>query len=70
MARPTKKQKRRSDAQELLENTALDDIFAGLKEDLRDKWQSSSTTDSREAVYYEIKALEDLRDEIRARARA
>jgi len=68
MVRPTNKQKRKSDAKELLDNVALIEIFAGLKEELRDKWQTSTTTDSREAVYYEITALELLRDEIRARA--
>ena len=68
MARPTNKAKRKAEAQALLDNTALTEIFDERKEDLRNKWQNSATTDSREAVYFEITALEQLRDEIRARA--
>lgn len=66
MARPTAKQKRIKQAKELLENETLQSIFEERKQDIRDRWQASDTPERREACYYEITALEGLRDAIYA----
>ncbi len=69
MARPTNKQKRINQAQELLDNDYLQQIFTDLREDIRDKWQSCDDAERREACYYEVRALEDLKDGIYATAK-
>lgn len=66
MARPTKRQRQIKQAQELIENETLQEIFDERKSDIRDKWQASGTPEQREACYYEIMALEGLKDAIYA----
>lgn len=51
-------------AQELLDNQTLLDILDQRREDIRDMWQTSTDCESREACYYEVRALEDLKDGI------
>lgn len=69
MARPTNKQKRINQAQELLDNDTLQDIFRQLNEDIRDAWQASDDAERREALHYKVRALEDLKDGIYAAAK-
>ncbi len=66
MARPTKKQRQIKQAQELLENQTLREIFEERKQEIQERWQASATPEQREACYYEITALEGLRDAIYA----
>jgi hypothetical protein len=66
MARPTKKQRQIKEARELLANETLKEIFEERKQEIRDRWQSSTTRDEREACFFEITALEGLKDGIYA----
>ena len=68
MGRPTNEQRLVNAAKELVSNQALDIIIYERREDLRDKWQMCTTTATREAVYHEVIALEELRDAIQAKA--
>ncbi len=68
MARPTSKQKRIKEAQELLGNETLIAIFATREQEIIDRWKSSTISAVREACYYEITALEGLRDAVYATA--
>lgn len=66
MPRPTNKQRRLKQAKELLENETLYEIFEERKQEIRDRWQSSDTPEKRESCFYEITALEGLKDAIYA----
>ena len=66
MARPTKKQRQGKEAQELLANETLKEIFEERKQEIRDRWQACADRDEREACYFEITALEGLKDAIYA----
>lgn len=66
MARPTSKQKRTKQAAELLENETLASIFAERERDIYERWKGSDSVEKREACYFEITALEGLRDAIYA----
>ena len=68
MARPTSKEKRIKQARELLENETLIGIFEARDREIYERWKSSNTTEKRETCYYEIRALEELRDAIDATA--
>lgn len=68
MARLTKKAQRIKQANELLENEALSDIFESRERDIIESWKGSETLEKRESCYYEITALEELRDSIYATA--
>ena len=68
MARPNVKQKRIKEARELLENETLTDIFDTRDREIYDRWKSSTSFEVREACYYEITALQGLRDAIDATA--
>ena len=66
MARPTSKQLKIKRAQELLENETLADIFSEREREIYERWKCSDTVEKREACYYELTALEGLRDAIYA----
>ncbi len=66
MARPTSKQTRIKQAAELLENETLQYIFDEREREIYDRWKASETVEERESCYFEIKALEGLRDAIYA----
>ncbi len=66
MARPTNKQRQIKEAKELLANETLREIFTERKQEIRDRWQASATVEQREACFFEITALEGLRDAIYA----
>jgi len=68
VARPTSKEKRIKQARELLENETLIGIFEARDREIYERWKSSNTTEKRETCYYEIRALEELRDAIDATA--
>lgn len=60
MARPTKRQRQIKQAQELLANETLKEIFADRKQEIFERWQASATTAHREACWFELTALEEL----------
>ncbi len=66
MARPTSKQKRIKQASELRENETLNYIFEEREREIYDRWKGCGTVEQREACYFEITALEGLRDAIYA----
>ncbi len=66
MGRLTKKQRQIKEAAELLENETLGEIFKERKQEIRDRWQASDTPEKRESCFYEITALEGLKDAIYA----
>ncbi len=66
MARLNKKQRQIKEAAELLQNETLKEIFESRKQEIFDRWQGSNTLDKREACFYELTALEGLRDAIYA----
>ncbi len=66
MARPTSRQKTIKQARELLENETLADIFEQREREIYERWKGSATVEKREACYFEITALEGLRDAIYA----
>ncbi len=66
MARPTSKQKRIKEAGELLENETLAYIFDEREREIYERWKGCATVEEREACYFEITALEGLRDAIYA----
>ena len=68
MARPTSKQKQIKEARELLENETLTEIFDTRESEIYERWKTSTSFEIREACYYEITALEGLRDAIDATA--
>ncbi len=68
MARPTRKQQRIKDAKELLENNTLTEIFETREREIIEAWKTSRGPEMREACYYEITALQGLRDAIDATA--
>ena len=67
MARPTNKEKRAKEARELLDNKTLAGIFEARDREIYERWKGSNTVEKRETCYYEITALEGLRDAIDAR---
>ena len=68
MARPTSKETRIKQAKELLENPVLNAIFREREREIYERWKGSTGFEAREACYYEITALEGLRDAIDATA--
>jgi hypothetical protein len=66
MARPTVKKKRIKQAAELLENETLTYIFAEREREIYERWKGCETIEKREACYFEITALQGLRDAIYA----
>lgn len=68
MARLTSKQRMIKLATELLNNEALISIFDSRQLEIVERWKCSDTVEKREACYYEICALEGLRDAIYATA--
>ena len=69
MARPTNKQRRIKQAADLLENETLTSIFDERLSDIYERWKSGSTVEERETCYFDVRALEELRDAIYATAR-
>lgn len=68
MARPTSKQIRIKQADELLENDTLRSMFDDLELEIVERWKVSTTVERRETCYFEITALAGLRDTIYATA--
>lgn len=68
MPRLSSKARRIKQAKELEVNETLLAIFAALEGEIIERWKGSDTTAKREACYYEIRALEGLRDAIYATA--
>lgn len=68
MARPTSKEKRIKQARELLENEFLTEIFDTRESEIYERWKASTSFEIRESCYYEMTALEGLRDAIDATA--
>ncbi len=66
MARPTNRQRQIKQAKELLANETLREIFESRKQEIVERWQASTTPADREACWFEITALEGLRDAIYA----
>lgn len=66
MARPTTKQQRIKQAQELLENETLQSIFDERELEIIDCWKGSDTVETREACHFEMTALAGLKDAIYA----
>ena len=66
MARPTSRQKRIAQAKALLENETLAAIFDEREREIYERWKGCDTVEKREACYFEITALEGLRDAIYA----
>ncbi len=66
MARPTSKEKRIKQAAELLENETLRYIFDEREREIYERWKGSNDPVDRDECYYEIIALEGLRDAIYA----
>lgn len=66
MARPTVTAKRRKQAKELATNETLLWIFAEREREIYERWKASEDTASRELCFYDITALEGLRDAIDA----
>ena len=68
MSRLSKKARRIKQAQELQQNETLQHIFSTREQEIIERWKSGGSTENREACYYEIRALEGLRDAIYATA--
>lgn len=68
MTRPTSKQKRIKQATELLQNETLAHIFDAREREIVERWKGCDSLEKREACYYEIRALIELRDTIYATA--
>ncbi len=66
MARLTVKAGRIKQAKELLENETLRHIFDEREREICERWKGSDTVEKRESCYFEITALEGLRDAIYA----
>ncbi len=68
MSRPTQRQKQIKQAKALLENETLQHIFDTRDQEIVERWKASNSTEKRESCYYEITALQELRDAIYATA--
>ncbi len=68
MSRLTIKARRIKQAKDLQQNETLTHIFATREQEIIDRWKGGGSTEIREACYYEIRALEGLRDAIYATA--
>lgn len=66
MARPTTKQMRIKQAKDLLENETLRFIFDERDREIVERWKGADSVEKREACYFEITALQGLRDAIDA----
>ncbi len=66
MVRLTTKQRRTKQAAELLKNETLAYIFGEREREIYERWKGCGTVEKREACYFEITALEGLRDAIYA----
>jgi len=66
MARLTRRQAQIKQAAELLENDCLQQIFDERECEIYERWKGCDTVEKREACYFEITALQGLRDHIYA----
>jgi hypothetical protein len=51
----------------LHDNEALKEIFVEVEKEIFDQWSECTKPEGREALYFKLKALGDLRDGIYAR---
>lgn len=68
MARPTTKQRKIRDAQDLLDNQALESIFKGMESDIFERWVTSTDKEARERLHADITAARKLKECIYASA--